>query len=173
MIVECPSCHTKYKVDDNKIIGKKVIKFKCKKCNHVFQQNNPLYSNLTDEETAQITRKELLESESSKLPDDRDFFLFVLQGAREGYKYKIEKPYTVIGRGSAADLIIPDLEVSRKHCAIEITEDGVILRDLNSTNGTYIQNEKISVVEIKDQTEFKIGQTVILYMESQKDNILY
>jgi len=168
MIVECPSCHTRYKVDDSKVLGKKIIKFRCKKCGHVFQQTNPLHTNLDEEETAQVSRKELIGDGSSNLPEDKDYFLFILKGAREGYKYKIDKAYTVIGRGSAADLIIPDLEVSRKHCAIEISDDKALLRDLNSTNGTYINNEKISVVEIKDQTEFKIGQTLILFMESPK-----
>ena len=165
MIVECPNCLVKYNVPDEKIKGRK--KLKCSKCKTIFSINKAQKeeSSESKKDTAKITTKNITDSlwsdENLKLPDDKKISIAIIKGARAGFVYKVLKPYVSLGRGKV-DLIIPDKEVSRKHCALEIRDDKIILRDLGSTNGTFIKNKKISIAEIENQTEFKIGQTTLL-----------
>lgn len=172
MIVECPNCHVKYNVPDDKIKGRK--KLKCSKCKTIFTIRQPSEdSSESKKDTAKITTKNITDSlwsdENLRLPDDKKISIAIIKGARAGFVYKVLKPYISIGRGKV-DLIIPDKEVSRKHCALEIREDKIILRDLGSTNGTFIKNKKISIAEIENQTEFKIGQTTLLLIITSKDD---
>lgn len=52
------------------------------------------------------------------------------------------KPIT-IGRNRDLELALPDLKLSRRHCQIEGTPNGFVVRDLASTNGTYINGHKV------------------------------
>jgi pSer/pThr/pTyr-binding forkhead associated (FHA) protein len=49
-----------------------------------------------------------------------------------------------IGRTAPADIVIPDKSVSREHCLIGIANDELLVTDLNSTNGTFIDGARIS-----------------------------
>lgn len=53
-----------------------------------------------------------------------------------------------IGRTKPADIIVPELSVSREHCVVELAADKLRVLDLNSTNGTYIDNRRIERAEI-------------------------
>lgn len=59
-----------------------------------------------------------------------------------GNQYLLTKDKTVIGRGSGCDIVIDDPGISRKHLEIDITDNGVIARDLGSTNGTYVEGHR-------------------------------
>jgi pSer/pThr/pTyr-binding forkhead associated (FHA) protein len=54
---------------------------------------------------------------------------------------------------------IDDPEVSPMHCALAITVDGVRLYDLDSTNGTYVDDERIHEVDLENLSAFRIGST--------------
>jgi len=75
--------------------------------------------------------------------------------------YPMSKPRVVLGRGGA-DVEIDDPEVSRWHCAIEVKDEVVRLRDLDSTNGTYFGEERVRTAELQHLSEFRIGSTVVL-----------
>ena len=55
------------------------------------------------------------------------------------HQYLLTESKTIIGRGSDCDIVIDDPGISRKHLEIDITDNGVIARDLGSTNGTYVE----------------------------------
>ena len=79
-----------------------------------------------------------------------------------GDSFDIAKPKVVIGRDpGACDLALPahgDLSVSSKHAEIERTDSGTfVLRDLGSSNGTYVNDAKITEIELADGTEFRLG----------------
>jgi len=60
-----------------------------------------------------------------------------------------------------ADVEIDDPGISRWHCAIEVKDEVVSLRDLDSTNGTYFEEERVRAAELKHLAEFRIGSTVV------------
>lgn len=71
------------------------------------------------------------------------------------YHVEVKKDPFVIGRSRAASLKINDDSLTKKHCSISIKDNGeVIVSDLNSTNGTYINGKRIEqavVIKLEDQ----------------------
>ena len=60
-----------------------------------------------------------------------------------GSQYLLTKEKTILGRGSGCDIVIDDPGISRKHLEIDVTPNGVIARDLGSTNGTYVEGHQV------------------------------
>lgn len=104
-------------------------------------------------------RKEMLDG--LKLPETRKLSIAVISGNNAGEIYQISKPRMVIGRGEA-DILIQDLEASRTHAEIDVIGDRVVLHDLNSTNGTFLDEQKITSVTLENHSEFRIGSTVFM-----------
>ncbi len=69
----------------------------------------------------------------------------------------IDKSGVKIGRTSPADIVLSDRSVSREHCMIGLANDELIVTDLNSTNGTYVDGVRISRATI-----LPVGSTVRL-----------
>ncbi len=101
-----------------------------------------------------------------QLPKDRRFSLAVIQGAATGQIFPISKTRTVIGR-SGADINLDDPEASRQHAALEIVGDVAILRDLGSTNGTWIELERVEQHQLGNQQEFRIGSHVLMFIVTE------
>jgi predicted Zn finger-like uncharacterized protein len=101
-----------------------------------------------------------------QLPKDKRFSLAVIQGAATGQIFPISKTRTVIGR-SGADINLDDPEASRQHAALEIVGDVAILRDLGSTNGTWIELERIEQHQLGNQQEFRIGSHVLMFIVTE------
>jgi len=80
-----------------------------------------------------------------------------------GHRHPLVKARTVIGRGSDADITIPDAGTSRKH--IEILWDGErgMVRDLGSTNGSAIDGRKFSEAPLPPDSTIRIGRTDIRF----------
>jgi len=169
MIIQCPNCQAKYNVPQEKLQHRR--KLKCSSCFTVFTIPSEDEESGSEKDTAKIIKQNVDNSlwtdENLKLPEDKKISLAVIKGARAGYIYHLDKPYVLIGRGKV-DLIIPDKEISRKHVAVEVRNDKIFLRDLGSTNGTLINSEKVSISEITDQVEFKIGQTTLMLITTPK-----
>jgi len=66
-----------------------------------------------------------------------------------------------IGRDKAADIPVDDSKCSRIHCAIRYWDDIFILRDMHSSNGTFVNGNKIEVVQLHPGDVIKIGDTEI------------
>jgi two-component system cell cycle response regulator len=66
-----------------------------------------------------------------------------------------------LGRGKA-DVAFRDTDISRTNSEIEVfSKDQIFIRDLASTNGTFVNGKKISYSRIKDKDKIQIGATVI------------
>src|SRR3954453_13099105 len=67
----------------------------------------------------------------------------------------------IIGRSSDLDMVLVEDMVSRKHAKISTDEHTVSIQDLGSTNGTFVNGEKIRKVELKDGDRILIGTSII------------
>jgi hypothetical protein len=80
-----------------------------------------------------------------------------------GDRYPLLGSLTTLGRDEAADIVIDDPGVSRRHSEIRVTTDGphlvTSIRDLNSTNGTFVNGERISSQRLQDGDRLTIGRT--------------
>ena len=70
--------------------------------------------------------------------------LKILQGSNTGKEVKIPTPKCMIGRGEDCHLRPQSDAISRHHCVIVTTENEVIVRDLKSRNGTFVNDDKVA-----------------------------
>ncbi len=83
-----------------------------------------------------------------------------------GRQYLLTANKTVLGRGSNCDIVIDDPGISRRHLEIDITENGVIARDMGSTNGTYVEGHQVPAATLLDGNTITIGRTRLLFWAS-------
>lgn len=84
-----------------------------------------------------------------------------LEGA--GGTYSLNKAVTRIGRGMDADVRIEDPGVSRHHAEIRVAGADVVIRDLGSTNGTYVNGTLVAEQPLRDGNVVTIGSTNLTF----------
>jgi predicted Zn finger-like uncharacterized protein len=110
-----------------------------------------------------MTGRDLHKAGLIELPKDKRFSLAVIQGAATGHIFAISKTRTSIGR-TGQDVNLDDPEASRQHAILEVLGETAILRDLESTNGTFIDLERIQQQVLSNQMEFRIGSHVLMFI---------
>lgn len=90
--------------------------------------------------------------------------LVVIYGLELGRKYNLERQSVLIGRSSKTDVQIDQESVSRNHAKIIISSTSIILRDLGSTNGTYVNDKLINEHVLRDGDLVKIGRTILKFL---------
>jgi len=88
--------------------------------------------------------------------------LDVARGDGAGQSRTFATPRIRIGR-AGTDLVLNDKLVSSQHCEISLDEDGYRLRDLGSTNGTYVRGIRIVDAYIEPGAEITVGDTLIRF----------
>jgi hypothetical protein len=79
-----------------------------------------------------------------------------------GAAYPLVRAVTRIGRGSDADIRVDDPGVSRSHCEIVLGTPAVV-RDLGSTNGTFVDGTKVGQAALVDGSRVQVGSTTLVY----------
>ncbi len=69
----------------------------------------------------------------------------------------------VIGRGSDAGLVLDDSTASRRHAAVTATEEGFLLIDLGSANGTWVNDQRVSRHLLRDGDAVRIGEVRLAF----------
>ena len=112
----------------------------------------------TTEHTTQIIKTDESTSDVVSL---RKCQLLVLEGEDKGKKMVLNKPSTKLGKREGNDFLLSDKTVSRNHLEIEYTSDSFLLRDLNSTNGTYLNGNRVKEAYLAPGDVIKLGNTSI------------
>ena len=90
----------------------------------------------------------------------------------DGQAYPLVGSITVIGRGDDADIVLDDPGVSRKHAEIRVTADGPHLvasvRDLGSTNGTFVDTQRITATQLVEGSTIILGRTRAVYRSGER-----
>lgn len=80
-----------------------------------------------------------------------------------GDRYPLIGSLTTLGRDTTADIVVDDPGVSRQHSEVRVTTDGphlvTSIRDLNSTNGTFVNGERVTSRRLQDGDRVTIGRT--------------
>jgi FHA domain len=86
-------------------------------------------------------------------------------GGLDGQIFSLVKNQLTIGRASDCDVFLDDVTVSRHHATLTLTDDGVVLVDLGSMNGTYINRRRIESEErLEDGDEIQVGKFLLTYV---------
>jgi len=103
-------------------------------------------------------------SKISERPAGKDACLVVIYGLELGRKFNLDTTNVVIGRSSKSEIQIDQESVSRNHAKIINTGKSIILRDLGSTNGTYVNDQLIDEYVLRDGDFVKIGRTIFKFL---------
>ncbi len=77
--------------------------------------------------------------------------------------YEISTPLIILGRGTDCDLRLVDPGVSRHHAEIRVEDGEVVLVDLGSTNGTFVNGQPVRRVTLTDGTKVTLGRTTLIF----------
>ncbi|HLG20921.1 MAG TPA: DUF4388 domain-containing protein [Bdellovibrionota bacterium] len=84
-----------------------------------------------------------------------------LEGENEGVEIRVSPPRQLtVGRSEECDIFLGEKKISRKHCQLTVSSDGVLIRDLQSTNGTLLNGKKISEAAVESDDKIKVGTSV-------------
>lgn len=89
--------------------------------------------------------------------------LFVIYGRDQGNRFELDEQLVTIGRVSNNTIQLHDTEVSRTHAELRQQEEGYFLRDLDSSNGTFVNGSRLVKHELSSGDQLQLGSTVLLY----------
>ena len=97
----------------------------------------------------------------------------ILNGSAEGAKFHLmdDLPEFVIGRDPDADVPIDEQVISRAHAKIIKRWGGIAIRDLESKNGTFVNNRKIVEEYLHDGDRIALGTIVLMFRNPQELNL--
>ncbi len=170
MKAKCSSCGAEHVLKDAEIARHSKVQFKCSKC------GKPTVIEVKLKPDATIVMSPLpsfartgaegggaglgFHDAELAMPPGVTAGLQVLDGPDKGLVRKFEKASVILGR-QGADISLNDPEVSRHHCLLEVKESYINLKDLDSTNGTFFDDERVRAAMLQDGGEFRIGTSII------------
>lgn len=178
MIVQCPACPKRFKLEDAHFKGRDLYEFKCTGCGAAVTAHRegapppPAAAPVSSTQKLQkvdstSTGSDVPDAHLLQMPPGKRLSLAVLQGPEQGTIFPITKSVFVIGR-SEADVVVEDGEVSRRHAQVEVKGSTIVLRDLKSTNGTYMNEQRVTSVELEPNAEFRVGGTTFMLIVTEE-----
>jgi diguanylate cyclase (GGDEF)-like protein len=96
--------------------------------------------------------------------DSKDACLVVIYGDDLGRRVPLGSEPCIVGRSSKCDVQVDQESVSRNHCRVSFNGKTYTIRDLGSTNGTYVNDELIDEVNLRDGDQIKVGRTIMKFI---------
>jgi two-component system cell cycle response regulator len=104
-------------------------------------------------------------SKISERPTSPNAALVVIYGLDLGRKYDLVSETTILGRSSKADIQVDQESVSRNHAKLIAQDKQVVIQDMGSTNGTYVNDEQIKgEFQLRNGDLIKIGRTIFKFI---------
>lgn len=93
----------------------------------------------------------------------RHAYVIVLAGQNVGAIHRLTVDAATLGRGATCEIRLPDDGISRQHARLVRRSDSeILLEDLGSTNGTFVDGERVSSRLLCDGDRFQLGRTTLL-----------
>jgi hypothetical protein len=172
MKAACGHCGMEHVLKDAEVAAHKQVQFHCSKCRQLTTVEITLRPDQTmvvsplpsfARSNASKSTLNLLEQDDGlKLPAAKSAVLTVVSGPSKGAVHQLKKPRVILGREDAG-VVLDDQEISRHHCLLEVRENYAKLQDLDSTNGTFFEEERVRAAMLQNGSEFRIGNTVIRF----------
>lgn len=97
-------------------------------------------------------------------PPKKEIACLILKaGAKEGTKFSLGNQGVIIGRRRTNEIYIDDANVSRSHASIDCSEGSHYITDLGSTNGTFVNGNRINRSKLEPGDLIKVGTTLLEY----------
>lgn len=99
------------------------------------------------------------------------FVLVQQSGPAVGQRFELARRSLIVGRDPACDLVIDDVEVSRRHARLLAQGGGYTIEDLGSTNGTFVNGERArGIVALKPDDVLRLGDQVSFVYQLETDD---
>jgi diguanylate cyclase (GGDEF)-like protein len=85
-------------------------------------------------------------------------------GTDLGRRFPLDGETLIIGRGSDCDIVVDLDSVSRRHAQLQRHEDEIVVSDLGSTNGTYVNETQVKEQTLADGDQVKIGNAIFKFL---------
>lgn len=108
-------------------------------------------------ESTVVTSIEKLEQ-----PLDVKAYILFLSGHKQGKLFELSEDRTTVGRGDDSSITINDQRVSRHHFEIYMEEGTPVIADMGSTNGTYVNGQRITRQALKNGDKIQISSSTII-----------
>ena len=92
-----------------------------------------------------------------------------MKGPDRGETIAIAEAPLTLGSGGGCDVLLSDPTISRKHLGSSPARQGVVLRDLGSTNGSFVQGSRFKEMTLGFGTEVTIGKTVLKFLPDEEE----
>ena len=99
--------------------------------------------------------------------------LIQIYGPKLGERYSLDGDVATIGRDLGNNIVLVDESVSRNHAKIERTTRGFVLEDLDSTNGSRVNDDSIKSCLLKSGDQLQIGSFILKYIGSGNVEAVY
>jgi Inner membrane component of T3SS, cytoplasmic domain len=170
MQVACQNCGTEHVLKDVDLGRHDQVQFRCSKCgqNTVVNLQRNVNSTMVISPLPSFARSDATSSnvklppldDGARLPANASVVLSITSGPAQGTSHTLKKARVIVGR-AGADIPLEDPEISRQHCLLEVRETYINLKDLDSTNGTFYEDERVRAAMLLDGAEFRIGESLI------------
>lgn len=101
----------------------------------------------------------------------KNYALKFISGKYQGGEFPLKQDkQIVIGRSSELDMVLVEDMVSRKHAKIMISAGNITIEDLGSTNGTFVNGEKVKQARLKEGDRILIGTSILKLIQQGADS---
>lgn len=112
-------------------------------------------------ETLNLDQTTIIDGGSFIQADSHHPHLIIFSGNNSGRRHKLRRGVMTIGRSPQADISINDDRVSRIHCIIEWMGDTITIEDKGSTNGTFVDSERVDRAILSPGLPFQLGHSIM------------
>jgi len=114
-----------------------------------------------DTETLNLDQTTIIDGGSFIQADSHHPHLIIFSGNNSGRRHKLRRGVMTIGRSPQADISINDDRVSRIHCIMEWMGDTITIEDKGSTNGTFVESERVDRAILSPGVPFQLGHSIM------------
>jgi pSer/pThr/pTyr-binding forkhead associated (FHA) protein len=92
-------------------------------------------------------------------------WMVVVEGGQKGDDFRLREGKNILGTASDAEVKLADSTVSQKHASLQYKDGKFVLTDLDSTNGTFVNDnpESVARIELHDNDTVRIGETSLKF----------
>ena len=94
-----------------------------------------------------------------------------LNGKLAGQEIPLQEGDYILGRGEDCQITVPDEGISKKHAKLLVDQQGVFIKDLNSSNGTFLNGVKIQESDIQKKDKISVCKTTFDIVEAKAQNV--
>jgi pSer/pThr/pTyr-binding forkhead associated (FHA) protein len=85
-------------------------------------------------------------------------------GGRAGETFPLDADRITVGRSPECDIFLDDVTVSRRHAVLSRRDDGYVLEDEGSLNGTFVNKRRVESAELSDGDELQVGKYRLTFL---------